>query len=236
MEFRNTQVSAELVPEGVSQLYQGHVVKSDAVSTEALAGRIAERLKVDVSVARNVVAAFAAEIDDAIRNGERPVFDGVFTTRFVVSGAFDSEDDAWDASRNSVGLAFVTLDPVKGSVAAIVPTNVLGKVQVQLLGAQDATTYEQNTLTVGHTLLCQGRNLRLTAANADEGLFLVKGSTGTEYKATVTANTSGTIDATFAATLPAGDDYALVVRGRGGNGVNRSLVTAKIGGFVVKAA
>jgi len=41
MEFRNTQVSDELVPEGVSQLYQGHVVKSDAVSTEALAERIA---------------------------------------------------------------------------------------------------------------------------------------------------------------------------------------------------
>jgi len=236
MEFRNTKVSDELVPEGVSQLYQGHVVKSDAVNAEALSQRVAERLKVDVAVVRNILSAFAAQLDDAIRNGERPVFDGVFTTRFVVNGSFDSEDDAWDASRNSLGLAFVTLDPVKGSVAGIVPTNVLGKVQIQLLGAQDATTFEQNTLVVGHTLLCQGKNVKITAANADEGLFLVKGSTGTEYKATVTANTAGTIDATFASTLPAGDDYALVVRGRGGNGVNRSLVSARIANFIVKAA
>jgi len=236
MEFRNTKVSDELVPEGVSQLYQGHVVKSDAVGTDELAARAASRLKMDASVVRNAVAAFAAQIDEAIRNGERPLVDGVFTTRFVINGSFDSEDDAWNASRNSLGLAFVTLDPVKGSVAEIVPTNVLGKVQVQLLGAQDATTYEQNTLTIGHTLLCQGKNLRITAANADEGLFLVKGSTGTEYKATITDNTAGTIDATFASTLPAGDDYTLVVRGRGGNGMNRSLVSARIANFTVKAA
>jgi len=236
MEFKNTEVSAELVPEGVDRLYQGHVAKAEAATTAMLAERTATRLKMDGSVVRNVIAAFAAQITDAVKNGERPVFDNVFSTRFVINGSFDTEDDVWDASRNSVGLAFVTLDPVKGSIADIVPTNVLGKVQVQLLGAQDATTFEQNTLVVGHTLLCQGKNLRLTTANADEGLFLVKGSTGTEYKATVTGNTAGTIDATFAATLPAGDDYTLVVRGRGGNGTNRSLVSARIANFTVKAA
>jgi len=236
MEFKNTKVSAELVPEGVDQLYQGHVVKAEAVSTDALAERIASRLKVDISVVRNILSAFGKQIEVAIASGERPVLDGVFTTRFVVNGAFDSEDDVWDASRNALGLAFITLDPVKSSVASIVPTNVLGKVQIQLLGAQDATTFEQSCLTIGHTLLVQGKNIKITAANTDEGLFLVKGSTGTEYKGTITANTAGTIDATFASTIPAGDDYTLVVRGRGGNGVNRSLVSARIANFSVKAA
>jgi len=236
MEFKNTQVSDELLPEGVTQLYQGHVVKSDPVSTEELAQRVANRLKVDVNVVRNCISAFAAQINDCIAAGERPVFDGVFQSRITVNGSFESEDDVWDASRNSLGLAFVTVDPVKSSVAGIVPTNVLGKVQIQLLGAQDATTYEQNCLTIGHTLLCQGKNVKITSANADEGLFLVKGSTGTEYKATITANTAGTIDATFASTIPAGEDYTLVIRGRGGNGLNRTLVMAKISNFTVKAA
>jgi len=234
MEFKNTKVSDELVPEGVSQLYQGHVVKSDPIGTDALAERVANQLKFDGSMVRNIIGAFGSQINACIKDGERPVFDGVFTTRYVVNGSFDSEDDVWDASRNSLGLAFITLDPVKGSVAEIVPTNVLGKVQIQLLGSQDATTYEQNCLTISHTLLCQGKNLKITTANTDEGLFLVKGSTGTEYKAVTVVSTAGTIDATFPTNMVAGDDYTLVIRGRGGNGKNRSLVTAKITGFTVK--
>jgi len=236
MEFKNTKVSAELVPEGVDQLYQGHVVKADPVTTDELAERTANRLKVDISVVKNILGAFATQVNVAISSGERPVLDGVFSTRFVINGAFDSEDDVWDAGRNSVGLAFVMLEPVKSSVADIVPSNVLGKVQIQLLGAQDATTYEQNALTIGHTLLAQGKNILITSANEDEGLYLVKGSTGTEYKATITANTAGTIDATFPTTIPVGDDYMLVVRGRNGNGKNRSLVSARIANFTVKAA
>jgi len=41
MEFKNTKVSADLVPVGTDQLYQGHVVKSDPVSTAELGERIA---------------------------------------------------------------------------------------------------------------------------------------------------------------------------------------------------
>jgi len=236
MEYSNSKVSDDLLPEGVTQLYQGHIQKSDVVSMAELGRRVASRLKIDAAIPGNVIAALATEIGEALVAGERPVLDGVFSARFNVLGAFDAEDDVWRVGRNQLSVSFVTLDPLKSACAAIVPTNVLGKVTVQLLGAQDATTFEQNTLTLGHTLLCQGKNLVITAAHADEGLYLVKGDTGTAYKATITDNTAGTIDATFPTNTPAGSDYTLEVRGRNGNGVNRSLVTSSISGFTVKAA
>ena len=234
MEYKNSKVTDEILPEGVTQLYQGHIVHADAVGNDVLGQRIAKRLKIDPAVACNILNAYATEFLDAVEAGERPVMEGVFSSRFTCDGAFDAEDDAWKPGRNAVGLAIVTADPVKGSVAGIVPTNVLGKVTVQLLGAQDRTTYEQNAVTKGHTLLCQGKGLRITAANGDEGLFVVAAD-GTAHKLAVTASTQGTIDATVPDEVPAGT-YSLEARSRAGEGTNRSLVTARIANFTVKAA
>ena len=235
MEYKNSKVTDEILPEGVTQLYQGHIVHSDAVGNDVLGQRIARRLKIDPAVACNILGAYATEFLDAVEAGERPVMDGVFTTRFTCDGAFDAEDDVWKPGRNAVGLAIVTLDPVKGAAAGIVPTNVLGKVTVQLLGSQDATTREQNAVTKGHALLCQGVGLNCRhQASADEGLFVVDAD-GAEHRLAITDCTKVTLDATVPDDVPAGT-YRLEVRSRAGEGANRSLVTARIANFTVKAA
>jgi len=235
LQFKATKVCDDLLPEGVSQLYQGHIVKSDQVDTSSLAERVATRTRFDLAVVRNIIASFGDEMLAAVRSGERPVVEGLFTTRFVVNGSFTSEDDTWDPARHSVGLAFIVLDPTKSAISEITPLNVLGKVTVRLNGAQDATTLEQNAVTGTNTLLLQGVNIKITAANTDEGVWLMRNGADVE-KATVTESTAGTIDCHFAGTAVAGDDYVLQVRGRGGLGTNRSLVSSSISGFTVKTA
>ena len=127
------------------------------------------------------------------------------------------------------GLAY---DAVKFAAKDLVPENVLKPVQIQLLGAQDATTFEQNAVVRGHTLLCQGKGVKITAGNADEGLFVVAAD-GTAHRLDVVSSTQGEIDATVPDGVPAGT-YALEVRGRAGNGTNRMLVSARIPGFTVR--
>ena len=115
------------------------------------------------------------------------------------------------------------------------PVNVLKPVTVQLLGVQDATTYEQNAVVKGHTGLCQGVGLAgRYQVHEDEGLFVI-GADGAERKLTITDCTQGTIDFTVPDEVPAGT-YRLEVRSRAGEGLNRTLVTASIGEFAIKAA
>ena len=109
--------------------------------------------------------------------------------------------------------------------------NTLKPVTIQLLGAQDETTLEQDAVTKGNRLLCQGKNIRLTAAHADEGLFVVNAAG--EHKLNVVDSTAGTIDATVPDSVPAGV-YTLEVRGSSGLGKNRMLVTARIANFEIK--
>jgi len=98
---------------------------------------------------------------------------------------------------------------------------------------QDATTFEQNAVIKGHTLLCQGKNVKITVANADEGLFVVNDQG--EKKLNITASTAGTVDATVPNDVPVGI-YTLELRGRAGLGTNRTLVTASIKNFEIKEA
>jgi len=106
-------------------------------------------------------------------------------------------------------------------------------VSIQLLGAQDATTFEQNCVVKGHTLLLQGKGVKITVANADEGVYAVN-DLGAN-KLNVTASTAGTADVTVPDAVPAGL-YTLELRGRSGLGTNRMLVTASIKNFTIKEA
>ena len=96
MEYKNSKVTDEILPEGVTQLYQGHIVHADAVGNDVLGQRIAKRLKIDPAVACNILNAYATEFLDAVEAGERPVMEGVFSSRFTCDGAFDAEDDGFD--------------------------------------------------------------------------------------------------------------------------------------------
>mgnify|MGYP003309219346 CR=1 FL=1 len=75
--------------------------------------------------------------------------------------------------------------------------------------------------------LAEGKPAKFTKAQAVQG--------GAEKKLTITDCTQGTIDFTVPDEVPAGT-YRLEVRSRAGEGLNRTLVTASIGEFAIKAA
>ena len=229
--FTNNKVSDAISED---QKYQSKINSPGIITTEQIAQETAENLKGNAAYTESVLKEATKVTKSHLKTGERVVYDGLCRFELFGNGSFETEDESWDPTKHKIVTRIIPTDEVKNAASDIVPVNTLSKVSIQLLGSQDATTYEQNSLVVGHTLLVQGKNVQITTSNADEGLYLVKGDN--EYKATITDNTAGTIDATFGDDLTAGEGYSLVIRGRAGCGVNRTLVSAEIKNFTVIAA
>ena len=137
----------------------------------------------------------------------------------------------WSRSQPPRRLRSDRLQPPSGE--ALHPSAHVKTIDVQLLGAQDATTYEQNAVTRGHTGLCQGVGLNCRyQVSEDEGLFVIAAD-GAEKKLTITDCSAGTIDFTVPDDVEAGE-YRVEVRSHAGEGKNRTLVKASINGFTVK--
>ena len=227
--FANTKCCEAVTGDGK---YQSHVTSAGVCDTDTLAAETADNLKDSAAYVETVLREATNVSKKHLAMGERVTIDGLCRLEIAAEGASPAEDAPWDPAVNRLVVNAIAYDAVKLAAKDIVPENVLKPVQIQLLGSQDATTFEQNAVVKGHTLLCQGKGIKLTAANADEGLYLVAAD-GTEHKLAVTSSTQGEIDATVPDEVPAGT-YVLEVRGRAGNGTNRMLVSARISGFTVK--
>ena len=229
--FTAVKIAEELVGTGV-QAYRGSVTAAGTYSLDDVASLAAESLGDNETYVKAVAATIKEIILDKIVGGNRVIVDGLGHFEFYAEGTFDTADEAWDSDKHSVVIRLNLYQDLKKAIEAIVPTNTLSKVTIQLLGAQDAVTYAQNELTIGNTLLLQGKNIQVTAANTDEGYFLVNDEH--TFKATVASCTAGTADVTFPDAVAG--TYTLEVRGRAGLGLDRSLVSASIKNFTVKAA
>jgi len=234
LTFTNNRIASEIT--SGEQRYQSKINSAGTLTTEQLAGEVAKNLKEASTFVEGLLKEVTAVSTAHLAKGERVLLDGLCHIELYGEGSFASEDAPWDPTQHRIVARPVPYDSVKNAAADIVPTNTLPMVTIQLLGAQDATTKEQNTLTLGHTLLCQGKNIQVTTANTDEGFYLVKGTAS--FKGTITDNTAGTADVTFPDLTSAevGEGYTLEIRGRAGLGTNRSLVTARITDITVKAA
>ena len=228
--FANSKVNETISRE--SRKWQSHITSAGVFDTGPLAAETADNLKDSATYVETVLREATNVSKKHLAMGERVTIDGLCRLEIAAEGASPAEDAPWDPAVNRLVVNAIAYDAVKLAAKDIVPENVLKPVQIQLLGSQDATTFEQNAVVKGHTLLCQGKGIKLTAANADEGLYLVAAD-GTEHKLAVTSSTQGEIDATVPDEVPAGE-YMLEVRGRAGNGTNRMLVSARISGFTVK--
>ena len=228
--FANSKVNETI--SGESQKYRSHITSAGVYDTGSLAAEVAENLKDSAAYVETILHEATNASKKHLALGERVTIDGLCRLEIAADGASPSEDSPWNPAVNHLVVNAIPYDGVKFAAKDIVPENVLKPVAIQLLGSQDATTFEQNAVAKGHTLLCQGKGLKLTAANPDEGLFLVADD-GAEHKLAVTSSTQGEIDATVPDEVPAGE-YTLEVRGRAGNGTNRMLVSARISGFTVK--
>lgn len=230
--FTNSKIDTAIV--GERQRYRSSVTSAGVCDTGALAGEVARNLKDNAAYVENVLKECAEVAKRRLTAGERVLLDGLCRLELYADGSAISEDAAWDPTRNRLYAKAIAYDELKNAPSGIVPENTMKPVVVQLLGAQDATTLEQNALVKGDVLLLQGKNIQVTEANEDEGYFLVKDDA--EYRLNISQMTAGTADLTLPESVPAAEGYVLEVRGRAGQGTNRMLVKSAIGNFTVKAA
>ena len=230
LSFNCTKVNEAV---SADQAYQPHLSSAGVCETGAIAAKVAAKTKDDPEVIKSVYAVTASVIRDLLAQGLRVVIDGLCRIELEPRGSMDAEDSVWDPAKNSIAAVVIPSDEIKSAANGLRPVNVLKTVDVQLLGVQDATTYEQNAVVRGHTGLCQGVGLNCRyQVSEDEGLFVIA-EDGAEKKLTITDCTAGTIDFTVPDDVEAGA-YRIEVRSRAGEGRNRTLVKASIGGFTIK--
>jgi len=231
LTFTNTKVSDSIA--GTTPCWQSHIASTNTVTTDDLAAEVAENLKDSPAYVGTILRETTNVSKEHLQMGERVTLDGFVRLELAAEGSAASEDAPWDPATNRLIVNAIAYDAIKSAAKDLVPENVLKPVSIQLLGAQDATTFEQNVIVKGHTLLVQGKNVKITAANADEGLYVVNAEG--EKKLNVTASTAGTVDATVPDAVAVGV-YTLELRGRAGLGTNRMLVTASLSNLEVKEA
>lgn len=231
LTYINAPVSGAI--SGDKQLFQSKIISTGTVSFDDLVNEVAENIKDKASVVGSILAETGAVIKRHLGEGNRIAADNFGQIAIYGQGSSPFEDAPWDPSRNSLVVRATLAAAIRDAAKDLVPENVLKPVTIQVLGVQDAETLEQNILTLGHTALLQGKNLKINKENQEEGVYLVKGES--EYKLEVTDSSAGTIDANVDG-VPADEGYRLEVRGRAGLGTNRMLVTAKVNDITVKAA
>jgi len=233
LTFTNNKIDGAIA---TGERYQSKINTAGTLTTDQLAGEVANNLKEASTFVEGILKEITKVSAEHLGKGERVLLDGLCHIELTGEGSFATEDEPWDPDKHRIAAKAIPYAAIRNATAALVPRNTLPTVTIQLLGAQDATTKEQNTLVVGHTMLCQGKNIQVTAAHADEGFWLSKGDES--HKATVTGNTAGTADLTFPtlAASAAGEGFTLEIRGRAGLGTNRMLVSARIADITVKAA
>ena len=229
--FANTKCCEAVTGDGK---YQSHVTSAGVCDTDTLAADVAENLKDSGAYIATVLREAGVSARKFLKEGQRVVIDGVCRLEIAAEGSAPSEDTPWNPDENRLVVNAIANAAIRDAAKDIIPENVLKPVAIQLLGAQDQTTLEQNAVVKGNVLLLQGKGVKITAANADEGVFVVKGTD--EHKLAVTESTQGTVDCTVPEDVPADRYDRIEVRGRAGNGTNRMLVTASITGFEIKAA
>ena len=167
--FANYKVNETI--SGESRKWQSHITSAGVFDTGSLAAEVAENLKDSAAYVETVLREATNVSKRHLALGERVTIDGLCRLEIAAEGASPAEDAPWDPAVNRLVVNAIAYDGVKFAAKNLVPENVMKPVAIQLLGAQDATTFEQNAVVKGHTLLCQGKGIKLTAANADEGLY-----------------------------------------------------------------
>ena len=167
MTFTNSKVSGQISDQ---QLYQSRINIKDTVPFDALAEETADNLKQNANAVTSILKEASSVIKTHLTAGERVVLDDFCRIEIVAHGSFQYEDQAWgEGNDNAIAVAIVPCAELKSALVGITPTNTLSKVTIQLNGAQDGSTYEQNTLVKGHTLLAQGKNMTIVEGRDDEG-------------------------------------------------------------------
>jgi len=171
-----------------TSLYAARVLLTSSADLEVIADRIVEQ---GSTVTRTDIIAVLEGSVSAVQNllleGARVNFGGLFDLYPKIKGKFNSVTDHYDPSRHKVDIGatpgsrvrkFIRDNAAVGKLDTVLPKPLV-------LEYFDLGTGTTNTaVTSGNIGTLRGSRLAFDAANADEGIFLIDATAGTEVKVT----------------------------------------------------
>ena len=142
--------------------------------------------------------------------------------------------ERFNPKRHQLLVTLRTLDPLRKSLSAAVPENVIATGLTCLVSSvMDSVTKQLSEIIGTNRVLIEGRRLGISPDNPDEGVWLEDHKTGKIVAtATVERSDSQTIDCVFTEpTLPG--SYTLVVSCRNGASETLAPAIARVKGVVV---
>lgn len=168
------------------------------------------------TVTRAEVLSIWAEFELAVKarlsRGEN-ISTPLFYISQDIQGEFLSEDDSFEPSRNSVVFNIATTDDLK-KVAATIQTQKVAAVKPMpiIKNYTDHFTGSNATITPGNTARITGQRLKIDAADATQGVFIIASNGSGETKVTnFLDNQPSTLTFSLPVGLPSGT-YELEVR------------------------
>lgn len=183
-------------------VYQLVPKERKSISYEEFIAAYARRIGEDKTAARYFLdTAFRLLCGYALQN--RKVNIQNLRLFLTVKGSLTGATAKLDPAKNPVSIAVVPSGDLKAAVAGIIAVNDTLTVEAALYSVHYEDSEENNTIEGTGLIKLNGKGLKLTGDNADEGIWLENPTTGEilTNKATIVDNDEATVDITV-------DDFA----------------------------
>lgn len=236
MQYKNTPVN-EAISE--RKLFQSVIVYTSTIEADEFAKEVAASGGWEKELVSSILTNAGIVAKRNLAKGFRVEFGNVCHIELFCTGGFESKDAPWDEKKNKLVARPVLYPEIRDALKGITPTNIESPARPRILGVQDKETFAQDTIVKGGTVLIEGDQTKLNpdqVAAGVEGVFL-RSPEGDEYALECISSTHGKIDCECSdASIPAGENYTLVLRGRDGKSTDYMVVETTRGGIRVVEA
>lgn len=225
------ELKARLIPcnfkdKDGNELFRVVIDHNEKVGSDEIAGATAEKTRLDRPLVEIISKTLDGVMMGELAKGKR-VETEYFSIFISCRGRFRGFDDSFDPSRHHLKVCIRPKAKAREMLGGIRVTNVLLPVTAAIAAVRSAGVEADDTVRLGADFYVNGKNLRLAAEHADEGIFLVDGEGATRASAAVGESDVGTANGRFAEGAVEPGDYTLEVRTRNGNGLSRRLAVAR---------
>ena len=206
---------------GGKACYRAIPLTQGSVDMKILTEHAAARVGMDPAVMRFNGELLFAQISKELLDGKRVEIENLFSGGIAVEGVFEAANSPWDKTKNRLVPYFYAKGDMKNAFAGATGVNVTVGNHCTIKRVLDTSLKTDGVIAniANVTVYISGVNMLVDATAEDEGVWLEDEEGTIVAKATVTASTSTTTDATFTTfPLVKAGAYKIVVGSRGGLG------------------
>ncbi len=161
--------------------YYARVVQGNTITLDQMIPNIVAKTALSGTDVKGAISALIEEIIAALSAGHNPVVDGLVRFTVSISGSFETTEVT--ITKSNANLNVVAHDDRALEAAVIANATYsreTARVKAPLVDSFfDIATGAYDQYTAGSIVRFKGENLKFTAANADEGVFVNDGTTET---------------------------------------------------------